>query len=555
MFTHRHHMSDAARADATHQAQVAEQWRDWHTFLEAQLKLLDAHQAETSHLPSFERHAASWETQREQAEAALRRIPVARRTLFERERDLRRDEMQREREHERRTQAADGRSAPVDADVIERETLLGLHAEAQGRDAAEQRGRVPMGDGRWYEVDVPALMAVPNAADYSVAEGDSWSPRRRLAMIGGLLLVLVAGMWLTWPRGTVALTADVAHLPMVDGAEARPWTVRSATLFMPLGSTTLTVTATMTEAWPPPRAAAHGAYWRAAAALPLELCVDHEQLGSATSIRLSADSTLPQRTYALRDDAGQRPDLRITACNASPGVVRYGTLAASEPAHVLALDQAGSLPGAHTLRVRTITTVGPAQDATIPEGTYRVLVVAETASTLDWSTAAPTLLLATANAVLQSDTARTPQGVELRYLVPAFNRPTEAAWMIATQGDGHDLAWRTVLQPPPSRAETLRQPLHVVRIAAHPSEAEDEVRLRIEVRNVGATPLALRSDDIEVHQDATPLALQAIAALDAPLAAGATRVLEVGVGGWQPALAATVRVGAERFRIISTNRR
>ena len=89
MSTTRGTISNAAKADAAHQALVAEQWRDWHAYLQAQLQLLDAQQAEDTSLPSFERQTTSWEVQREQAEATLKRIPAARRAVFDAERDLR----------------------------------------------------------------------------------------------------------------------------------------------------------------------------------------------------------------------------------------------------------------------------------------------------------------------------------------------------------------------------------------------------------------------------------------------------------------------------------
>ncbi len=308
MLSHRAGVSNAARADATHQAQVAEQWRDWHVYLQSHLRLLDAQQAESSALPSFERQPTSWEVQRELAEAAIKRIPTARRIVFDREREQRREEVQRDLEQAQRTHG-DARPTPIDADVIDRETVQGLLEEAEGRNSQSERGLVPMGDGRWYEVHVPSLLTVPNAADYSVGEFDDGSKRKRLIAIGALALVLIVGMWLTWPRGSTVITAAQAQAPLVNGAAVQPWTVRSALLVTPNGSTTtLTVTATAADTWPVPSTAQQSvAYWRSTTFMPLELCVQRSQLLAASTVRLPATAMVPERVYTLQATAPARP--------------------------------------------------------------------------------------------------------------------------------------------------------------------------------------------------------------------------------------------------------
>jgi hypothetical protein len=551
MLPHRTGVSNAAKADATHQALVAEQWRDWHMYLQSHLKLLDAQQAETSALPSFERQPTSWETQRELAEAALKRIPTARRVVFDREREHRREEVQRDLEQAQRTHG-DARPTPIDADVIDRETLQSLLQEAEGRDSQSERGLVPMGDGRWYEVHVPSLMTVPNAADYSVGEFDDGSKRKRLVAVGALVLVLVVGMWLTWPRGSTVTTAAPEQAPMVNGETVQPWTIRSALLVAPNGSTTtLTVTATTAGTWPAsPATTQPVAYWRSTTFMPLELCVQRPQLLATTRIRLRATAMLPERVYTLQATAPARYDLLLAACDAAGDrIVRYGTLTATTPLPVEEPGRTIALPDGRSLRLRTIRVVGPGQDTTLPSQQYRVLVEVETSADLDWSSLAPTLLLASGTAVLPGETVRVRDAVELRYLVRAWDAPTEAVWMIATEGDTHNHRWRTTLEPPPTRAAILQQRLRITTFSASAPPNGDEPRLSIDVQNVGAEPLQLTADDLAVSQGGSLLALPPVAALRRPLAAAEKRTIDIVLPGGTTDQPLVVAVGAERFSV------
>ncbi len=550
MSTTRGTISNAAKADAAHQAQVAEQWRDWHAYLEAQLKLLDAQQAEATVLPSFERHATSWEAQREHAEAALKRMPAARRAVFDRERDHRREEVQRDLEQAQR--ATDGRPAAIDADVIEREVLQGLLHEAEGRDAIAERGVVPMGDGRWYEVHVPSLLAVPQAADYSVGEFDDPSRRKHLLLIGGLLLTLVVGMWLTWPRARQVIMAAGGAAPTVNGAAVQPWAVREVTLIGSDGAATILSTAATTEQrWPALRKdAGPVAYWRSTAMLPLELCVPSEKLLHAATVRLRSTPILPERVYELGMAAPGRPDMLLQArgADAEKGV-RYGRLTAVAPQTMGALNQTVRLGGDRALHVREVSVVGRDQDITVPEQQVRVVVGVESPSDLDWISMAPTLTLPTGNALLPADTVPMTDGVELRYLAPAFTTPLDAAWTVATQGDGHDRRWRLALEPPPSRLATLRQALSVTRLTTLPSTSGSAVQLVVDLRNTGPVPLQLRPDDLVLSQGNVPLALPPIPALRAPLAPGETRTLQLPLQDVPRDHALRVTVGAERYSI------
>jgi len=550
MSTTRGTISNAAKADAAHQAQVAEQWRDWHAYLEAQLKLLDAQQAEATVLPSFERHATSWEAQREHAEAALKRMPAARRAVFDRERDHRREEVQRALEQAQR--ASEGRTAAIDADVIEREALQGLLHDAEGGDAIAERGVVPMGDGRWYEVHVPSLLAVPQAADYSVGEFDDPSRRKHLLLIGGLLLTLVVGMWLTWPQAGRVMLAAGGAAPTVNGVTVQPWAVREVTLIASDGAATiLSAAATTEQRWPVLRKDAEPvAYWRSTALLPLELCVPSEKLLHAAAVRLRSTPILPERVYAFSMAAPDRPDLLVQVCDADAGKgVRYGRLTAVAPLTTEALDQPIRIGGDRVLHVREISVVGRDQDLTVPDQQVRVVVGVEAPSDLDWISLAPTLTLPSGNAFLPADTAPMTDGVELRYLAPAFTTPLDAAWTVATQGEGHDRRWRLALEPPASRLATLRQALSVTRLTTLPATSGSADQLVVDLRNTGAVPLQLRPDDLALSQGNGPLVLPPISALRAPLAPGETRTLQLPLQDVQRDHALRVTVGAERYSI------
>ncbi len=102
----------------------------------------------------------------------------------------------------------------------------------------------------------------------------------------------------------------------------------------------------------------------------------------------------------------------------------------------------------------------------MPSQQYRVLVEVETTADVDWSVLAPTLVLQSGTAVLPGETVALHGAVELRYLVRAWDTPIEAMWMIASEGDTHDHRWRTTLEPPPTRAATLRQRLRITTVGA-----------------------------------------------------------------------------------------
>jgi hypothetical protein len=240
-------VNHAVRADARHQAEVVEHWRDWRTYLDTQLQLLDALQAEATSLPNFEREATSWEVQREQAEATLKRIPAPRRAIFARVCEERRQAVQRELEAAQ--QNPEARAVPLDAHAIERDVLAGLLAEAEGQD--DEWDKVPMDDQTWYELAVPTLNAAPDAAAYSVGDDDATWRRSHLAGLGGLVLALILGLWLTWPRNSPA--ADSHGLPPaeINGEAVQPWPVVQVVLVADDGaSMTLAVTDIQDGPWP-----------------------------------------------------------------------------------------------------------------------------------------------------------------------------------------------------------------------------------------------------------------------------------------------------------------
>ena len=143
--------------------------------------------------------------------------------------------------------------------------------------------------------------------------------------------------------------------------------------------------------------------------------------------------------------------------------------------------------------------VGPDQDVTLAGGTgaHRPATWKPLPS-LDWSALAPTLTLATGNTLLPGEHVALADGVELRYLVPAFALPLDAVWTIAAPADEPDPRWRLTLQPPPGRLAILRQMLHVTTLTARPDGSA--LRLVIQLRNSGTASLQLATEDLALEQ-------------------------------------------------------
>ncbi|NWF82039.1 MAG: hypothetical protein HXY37_18645 [Chloroflexi bacterium] len=540
-------ISRFARADAAYQEEIAAQWRDWCAYLRAHLALLDARAAEGR--PAFE-HAESLEEVEARARAELSAIPAARRTVFDGVREARRQGAQADLEAEARARSGSSRVRPVDPDAVDRRVLETLLAEATGQGVEDGWGLVPMGSAadEWYRVDVAALEAAPSAAAYAASRSEADDRKRRLRALaglvgGGLVLTLV---WLLLPRGG-APTATTGAAITVNGTPVAAWAPARLVLSGSNGEAT-TLAVTPAPAWPPAKAGEAAGLWHTGSVLPLQLCVPDGALAGATSVRLIGDGDLPERVYTLLEQPAGPADLALGVCGAGDERrTRYGLLRASERPADLALGAAGMLASGQELTLQSTDLTGPGGDPTLPAEQARVTLDMRAPAGLDWPTLAPTLLLASGQALLPAAIEPAADGAALSYLIPLPTTPVEAALRVTT-ADGRVLRWRLPLNPPPTRDATLREALSVTAVKAQLADA-GATELRITLENRGAATLILTPADLALTQGETLLSLPMIAGLEAALEPGATRTLTVSVVPGRSAQPLILRIGSERFQI------
>lgn len=551
-------VSPIARADAAFQEQVHAQWRDWCAYLRAHLTLLDAQAAERQ--GAFER-ADSLEDQAAQAARELSQIPTAQHALFDQIRETRRQQVQVSAESAR--QGNSGRLRPIDPDVVDRQALLALLAEAEGTASDPGRvegwGDVPlMVDGavQWYRVNVAALTDVPSAANYAAGRADADDIRRRIMLSVALVLgmIIFLGLWFLWPRGR---HPAVAHepVPTGNGAVIAAWPVRTLKLTAANGeSWTVPISATHEAHWPEvaavPDAPLVGS-WRSTAFAPLAVCAPNKTLTGLTSIRVSGGGTIPDRVYSVVTTRSSTVDLIIEPCHAesdAAALTRYATLQTTASLAARKIGESVPLTDKARITVQAIAIVGPGQDPTLPANMARVLVQVQ-APQLDWPAYAPTLLLANAQTVQSPEQIAMTDGVELRYLIPLPASDLDVAWSITPPGTDQVLRWRTTLAPPPSRAAVIDAALAVREVKVLPPEPGAGVVLRITVANQGHQPLQLARNDLVLTQGTNQLAIPDLASLQTALAPGEVRTLDLPLPDqtFSPPLILTI--GAERFQI------
>lgn len=534
------------QADAAHVAAVIDQWRDWERYLLAHQKMLLADQAAAGgSAHNFEQSSAAWEVQRAQGEADLRLIPSDRRRLFEGVRNSTRSDVQAQMEAEQR--ASSGTATLVPVDHVDLETIELLLRKAHGTDHPRGWGAVPMGLGPedWYELDLAQVEGPPSAADYSVARTDGLSSGQRIGAVLGLLVVGALLIWLTLPASQPA-TAATSRKLTINGDEVLPWTVRQVELQDHAGaSLLLDVAAIEAAAWPQDKGAPR-AYWRSASVHPLELCVpDADQ---AAVIRLRGQDDVPDRSYTISETSPVRADLVLASCSEETQTLRYGVFQQVTSGPEQKLDQMTLVSANRSIQVHQPRTVGPEDDPTLPVGQVRIVVAVTAPGDVDWSKLAPILTLADGTPLLPGDQAATSAGVELRYLVAAFDVPTEASWQISGAGPGGMLRWRVTLDPPLARVETLRQHLETSEVTATLT-ARTTGQIVFRLRNTGSTPLLIKADDLQITQGAQSMALAALPELNSALAPGETRTVTMRVAPIDPAQEFVLTIGADRYSI------
>lgn len=533
--------SPLERANAALQEAVYRQWRDWTSYLEAQLTLLDVRVAERQ--VAFERDE-TYDTQAQAAQAALDALPPASRALFAQLHEERRQAVQAARE------AEPGRARLPDPDEVDRQALQALRDEAEGKADANGVGVVPLREGAevvWYEVQVATMRAAPTAATYALGgEGDSMRTR---AMLAGLLVVggaLFLAVWFLWPRGG-GRAAAAEPLVGANGAALAPWPLRQVLVTTdsseaPVGLPVVTD--------PPPTDSPPAAVWNPGYLVPTQLCLPADLLAGATEIALVSGEGRPDRVYALTT-AAARPDLVLDPCGgrAPSRAAMFQRLSAPADA-TLGEERALSDKTAATLAAVSLT--GPGDDPTLPEGQARVTVQVR-AAIADWAAYAPTLLLADGQPRLPADAPAAQGGqTTLRYLVPLPSASLELAWSLTPPGSARTTRWRATLPAPPDRAAVVREALAAESVV--PALRDGTLTLTVTVRNRRDVPFTLQPEDLSLARgtgaETLPLTAPAPAAFAEPLAPGATRILVLTAalrGDLTDPLVLTV--GTRRFRI------
>lgn len=536
-------ISSTAKFDAAQQAEVREQWRDWVRYLQAHQRLLTAQQAEMSgSLPSFERTEDAWEVQRERGESELRQIPAGRRGLFDRVRELARQQVQIRVETEQRT-STESHAIHVDPSIVERIMLDELLVKAQGGDSGW--GQVPLGEDEWYAIETAALLGTPHAAEYALGDTSGNTRRRSLIALAITICVGLILIYVTWPSANPTANAARRIAMTINGTEVQPWIVSDVDIHKGDGSTTtLVVTATTKAAWTSNGDQA-AAFWRTQSVHPVEVCIP--QLEQAVAVTLHSVEDLPYRRYTLQDTAPSNPDLVLESCG-NAETTRYGVLSTVAESKLEQLDQPVSLTTSEVIRVHQPVAIGPEEDPSLPAGQYWVRVSITTQQTFDWSVLSPTLLFIDGSSALPSDRIVTSEGIDLRYLVPAFEAPIDAAWTIKLPRNGRVLRWRMGIKPPLSHAEMLNHSLQVTDVSGKRS-SEDSLQLSFRLHNRGKTPLLVNEEDLSIVQGTKPVVLLPVASLRTALTPNEQRDVTVVISKVDLTQEMILTIGTERFSL------
>jgi hypothetical protein len=291
-------------------------------------------------------------------------------------------------------------------------------------------------------------------------------------------------------------------------------------------TTTLPISATTDLAlWQQPSKSAPTpdlALWWSNQLLPMRLCLPAAMLAQATTLQIESQGAVPIRQYQLVATADHDPDLVVSACpsSASPPPVRYGRLQSISSGHDARPGQALALDAQTSVLVRHVLVLGSGDDPSLPVGQARVLVslVVTAEQTLDWPSLAPTLLLASGEALLPTDQQQDGTQAELSYLIPTPIEPNEALWSLTTTATARPLRWRVQLPPPRSRDLVLRSQLVVESVALQPAAGSDGMlAVVVRVRNSGTTALILSPADLLLSQGDQQLPIPALPELTTPI--------------------------------------
>lgn len=534
------------------QAEQVATWQDWVIYLKAQLTLLDVQQIEAdprrTSAEAFELAADTPETRRAEAATQLKRIPSARRTLFDKTRDARRNIVQRELEDAQRTSSGRHR-VMLDADVVDRATYEQLLSEAEGTTTGW--GQFPYGDSL-RQVEVAKVLNRPAADEYGITQdSDAAMKRRNVILIIAILLATPLLMYMVTPRSAVSRAA-LLQLPVkVNDVTPALWQVTAATGIDTNGAVTrYPLAAQNGTRWPRIRGTEPTGRWHNQTAYPMEVCLPAQAIETLATLRLHGGVDIPDRTYTISAAAPAQPDLLVAACGAASGTwARYGTIKEVTPLATQALNTLVTLSEGQDITLKVVRVIGQGEEPDVPANNYRVRLQITGPKDLDWSTLNATLTTQNGNEVYHQAPRQEGDTTELEYLVPAFTAPIDAAWTVTAPGAKQSLRWRLHLETPPTHEALIRQFLQVSAVGLQPSTSGNSALMQFTLRNTGLEPLHLMQNDLQVQQNTVRVQLPMVSELDEPLAAQEERTVSVKIEGLRPDLEAMLTIGKDRFRI------
>ncbi len=534
------------------QAEQVATWQDWVIYLKAQLTLLDVQQIEAdprrTSAEAFELAADTPETRRAEATTLLKRIPTARKTLFDKTRDARRHVVQREQEDAQRTNSGRHR-VTLDADVVDRAMYEQLLAEAEGTTTGW--GQFPYGDSL-RQVEVAKVLNRPVADEYGITQdSDAAMKRRNVILILAILLATPLLMYLATPR-SAGSRAVLLPLPVkINDVTPALWHVTEATGIDTNGAVTrYPLAAQNGTEWPRMRGTEPAGRWHKETAYLLEVCLPAQAIETLATLRLHGGADTPERTYTITATAPAQPDLLVAACGAASGTwARYGTIKEVMPLASQSLNTPATLSEGQEVTLQVVRVIGQGEEPDVPANNVRVRLQITGSKDLDWSTLNATLTTQNGNEVHHQAPRQQGDTTELEYLVPAFTVPVDAAWTVTAPGAKQSLRWRLHLEMPPTHEALIRQFLQVSAVGVQPSTSGNAALLQFTLRNTGLASLQLMQNDLQVQQNTVRVQLPLVPELDKPLAAQEERTVTVRIEGLRPDQEAILTIGKDRFKL------